>query len=297
MALRGLAWPLAWDDHCHFRPLRCKRHLIPTARFSAHTCPQVCMMIYVFGDLRQLRSFELARILEPGAPSEKGKEQAKPNMSSVPNAGPQPHAIIQAPLTGPPPLRHYSPSFAPAHGNIDPHSRPGPPKLRLTTPPPAHTAPHVHTSHRLPATHQHMQSVSSASTSYSVKAPHKSLSVPFSFPEDDDSSFTDSAYESDEDYGSETDAGSDDSHTSGSHEGTSVESAADGDRRRRRRRRREPRIHISDAIFDEDPSPEGPAMGDYADRAGRSSIWGEDGDGISMGATFIYPFQWDDMEA
>ena len=101
-------------------------------------------MIYVFGDLRQLRSFELARMLETPS-SAKQKDLPRPPASIQPVA-------VQAPLTGPPLLRHHSPSFAPSPKA----TRPLPPKLRLTTPPPAHTIMHVHTS-RSSSSHAHMQ--------------------------------------------------------------------------------------------------------------------------------------------
>lgn len=245
------------------------------------------MMIYVFGDLRQLRSFELARMLETPS-SAKQKDLPRPPASIQPVA-------VQAPLTGPPLLRHHSPSFAPSPKA----TRPLPPKLRLTTPPPAHTIMHVHTS-RSSSSHAHMQSVSSASTSYSVKPPAKPLSVPFPYPEDEESSGDDLEYSSDEDDGYDTEADSDTSHISRDGAATSETSPTVDDRRvpkRRRRRRREPRIHISDAIYDEEPAPEGPAMGDALDSPRRSSIWGDDSGAVAVGATFIYPFQWEDIEA
>ncbi|RDX53338.1 hypothetical protein OH76DRAFT_1212756 [Lentinus brumalis] len=208
----------------------------------------VCMMIYVFGDLRQLRSFELARV-----PGTDHTTQPSPSRKKT--------------------LKLFAQSSA-EHAT----------RLHIATPTPAHTATHVHTSARGQSSHAQMQSMSSASTSYSVSFQHPSYFNPHrtAYDAEDDCTVSGSDYESEYDSGTDSDASSDESHVSGS-------------RRRRRKRRREPEIHISDAIYDEDPSPEGPAMGE-GDRR-RSSTWGGSSDeDVGMGATFIHPFRWDDTD-
>ena len=243
-------------------------------------------MIYVFGDLRQLRSFELARFKDPA--DQPAKLKAK--TPAVPKPSYQPAVPVQPPLTGPPILRRESPSFSPSRTEFAPCApRSPPPKLRLTTPPPVHHVAHVQSSSQS-MSHGHMQSVSSASTSYSLKAPYQPVTIPFPHPEDDyESSVTDAGYDVDDDCGSDTEAESEASHVSMTHEGTTADTATDEDEdpHPRPRRRREPRIHISDAIYDDDPCLEGPATGDLSDRSD---------DVNSMGATFIYPFQWETLD-
>ena len=113
----------------------------------------------------------------------------------------------------------------------------------------------------------------------------------------DDYTDSDSDYESDYDSGSEADASSEASHDSPTVATDATAASDNGKRpRARRRRRREPEIHISDAIFDEEPSPEGPATADAQERR-RSSVWGESSDeDVGTGATFIHAFQWDQLE-
>lgn len=266
------------------------------------------MMIYVFGDLRQLRSFELARV--PGTdhttqPSPSRKKTLKLfAQSSAEHATrlARIHSLIS------PPLMQQSPSggstVAPQSPSDASYSMPPrltPPRLHIATPTPAHTATHVHTSARGQSSHAQMQSMSSASTSYSVSFQHPSYFNPHrtAYDAEDDCTVSGSDYESEYDSGTDSDASSDESHVSGTHEGTATDAGLtarhEGSRRRRRKRRREPEIHISDAIYDEDPSPEGPAMGE-GDRR-RSSTWGGSSDeDVGMGATFIHPFRWDDTD-
>lgn len=284
------------------------------------------MMIYVFGDLRQLRSFELARVPDTDQPmpaSFKLKHQVQSSRSPFRLFAKRPSTELSAeakvggirPLTGPPPpLMHQSPSgdstiapHSPVDDSRSARSRPVPPRLQLDKPAPVHHYAHIQTSSRAYASHSQMQSTSTASTSYSVRFQNSESYPPYrmSFDLEDDRTVSGSEYESDYDTESDSDASSDGSHSTSTHEdapaGAELSSPPRCTRRRRRRRRRrerEPEIHISDAIFDEDPSPEGPAMGVQEPRR-RSSVWGESSDedvGMGMGATFIHAFRWDDAD-
>ncbi|KAI0720510.1 hypothetical protein C8T65DRAFT_705746 [Cerioporus squamosus] len=272
----------------------------------------VCMMIYVFGDLRQLRSFELARV--PGTDQttqSSGTEMARrrttlklfARSSSAERATRlgRIHSLI-----GPPLMQHSQSGdttvvpHSPSDASYSMPPRLTPPRLHIVPPTPAHTATHIHTSARAQSSHAQMQSMSSASTSCSVKFQHPSYFDPHrtAYDAEDDCTVSGSEYESE--YGSETDSDascSEESHV-GTHEGTTTDAGLTAHRarsRRRRRGRREPEIHISDAIYDEDPSPEGPAMGEGERR--RSSTWGGSSDeDVGMGATFIHPFRWDDTD-
>lgn len=283
---------------------------------------QVCMMIYVFGDLRQLRSFELARV--PGTdhtePAMKEKQQQTTSRRSTTlklfsrlSSAERASALgrIQ-PLIGPPLMQQSAlgdstlvpQSRSDASCSMSP--RLAPPKLHIVPPAPAHTARHIHTSAR--AHHQYSShSHSLASTSYSVKFRHPGFCDPrrTAYDTEDDCTVSGSEYESEYDSATDSDVSTEesDAHVSETHEGTAttdvgLTAAPHGRRRshpRHRRRRREPEIHISDAIFDEDPSPEGPAMGEGERR--RSSTWGGSSDeDVGMGATFIHPFRWDDAD-
>ncbi|KAI0754959.1 hypothetical protein C8Q80DRAFT_1266490 [Daedaleopsis nitida] len=280
----------------------------------------VCMMIYVFGDLRQLRSFELARVPDTDPPvSSPSQTKQGPRATSFvlftnPFSIKSSHAATAdgiQPLTAPPPplvqQARDSPLVPrrPLDSQPPTASRPLPPRLRLEPPAPAHTYSHIHTSARAHPSHTHMPSMSSTSTSYSVTFQHTGCPPPLRTPHDveDDYTVSGSDYESDYDSDSDSDASSSSSHSCDTHEGTTTDAGLNHDhkcapqRRRRRRQRRgarEPEIHISDAIYDEDPSPEGPAMG-YDERARRSSVWGESTEeDVGMGATFIHPFRWDE---
>ncbi|KAI1789609.1 hypothetical protein LXA43DRAFT_1096196 [Ganoderma leucocontextum] len=271
----------------------------------------VCMMIYVFGDLRQLRSFELARlpVTDPSSSSSpKAEKEKKPvlrlfSTPQPPEDGSNSKGNSIQPLTGPSPLATQSlsgdlaassPNSPMSHASISPLSPLPPPKLRLVPPPPAHAFTHIQTSSRADSTYSNMPSMSSASHHDRLKyLLHASDSA---CDADDDGSGSDSDC-SDYETGSETDASSEASHASrGSTEDARTTTTGNEKRpRAHRRRRREPEIHISDAIFDEDPSPEGPATADPQERR-RSSVWGGSSDeDVGTGATFIHPFRWDQL--
>lgn len=272
------------------------------------------MMIYVFGDLRQLRSFELARlpITEPSSSSsfEAEKEKEKKPVLKLFSSHQQPEDGSNntgnnlQPFTGPSSFLRQSvsgdsaaspPNSPASFASIPPLSRPVPPKLRLDPPPPVHTFAHIQTSSRADPAYSSMPSMSSTSHrdgfKYLLRASSSACDV------GDDASGSESDYDSDYEAGSETDASSEASHASlSSTEDVGTMTAAKKKRpRARRRRRREPEIHISDAMFDEDPSPEGPATADPRERR-RSSVWsGSSDEDVGTGATFIHPFQWDQL--
>ncbi|EJF63413.1 hypothetical protein BD309DRAFT_1030729 [Dichomitus squalens] len=277
----------------------------------------VCMMIYVFGDLRQLRSFELARVSETEGPgsSSSAKEKKLIHVGKLSSSHPAPEYGADSkgssirPLTGPPPplFRQsvFSDSATPPRSpatdvSVSPLSRPAPPKLRVVAPPPAHTFTHVQTSSRAEASQTKMSPIAFASTSHSPKADisreHLGTNE-FLCHLESDYSDSDSEYESDCETGSEADASSEASHDARAAATDATAASNNGKRpRARRRRRREPEIHISDAIFDEEPCPEGPATADAQERR-RSSVWGESSDeDVGSGATFIHPFRWDQLE-
>lgn len=278
------------------------------------------MMIYVFGDLRQLRSFEFARLpdIDQPMPSSSVKREARrktafrlfAKRNSLNNA--EAEVGGQRPLTGPPPpLMQQSPSGdstpaprPPLNDSRSGTSRPTPPKLCLESPPPVHHYTHIHTATHGRSHHAQMQSMSSASTSYSLKFQGTACVPPHRMPfgAEEDCTVSGSDYESDYDSDSDGDAScSEASHESGAHEEVATDAELTSNpqyarrQRRRRRREREPEIHISDAIYDEEPSPEGPAMGNSETR--RSSVWGESSEeDVGMGATFIHPFHWDEAD-
>ena len=176
------------------------------------------MMIYVFGDLRQLRSFELARVPDSGtsASSTKTEKDKKPaHIVKLPSSHhAQEHSAdskgssIQ-PLTGPPPplFRHsvFSESATPPHSPttdapVSPLSRPPPPKLRVVAPPTAHTYTHIHTSSRAEFPETNASPIAFASTSYSPSsafARDRSGMSDFVCDLGDDYTDSDSDYESD----------------------------------------------------------------------------------------------------
>ncbi|KAI0670797.1 hypothetical protein C8Q78DRAFT_1138400 [Trametes maxima] len=281
----------------------------------------VCMMIYVFGDLRQLRSFELARFPEPALVKEKGDDLKHKRKLSIKvftkQSSPHGHDIIISspqPVVGPfpPPLLNDASRDCTAQSPSDAqHSRlprPSLPKLHIVPPQSAHVHTPVHTSSRTCPPLPHVQSVSSVSTFRSGKSGKRNLREPCfgavsdqEFDTEDDLHDT-SGSEDESDYSSgfETDASSEASHVSVTDEGVSMNVAsaskpAPQRRRTRRRRPREPEIHISDAFFDEHPSPEGPATADPQERSGRTSIWGDSSEeDVGTGATFIHAFRWDE---
>lgn len=280
------------------------------------------MMIYVFGDLRQLRSFELARFPDP-EPSKAKPEGGKPKLnirilSKLEHPRDRSDSLTASPqaLTGPPPpLAHTAashggpvPALPPSDGQQSRAPRQSPPKLHIVPPQPAHTRTPVRTSYCAYPDLARMQSISSASISHSIQSGKRGSRQPCFAPLSDQECDTDddlcgasgSDYESDYSSGSSlgSDESSDASHSSITDEGVSMQANVAIQKRRRarrRRRRREPEIYISDAFFDEHPCPEGPATADPQDRAGRTSVWGDSSEeDVGMGATFIHPFQWDE---
>ncbi|KAI0335911.1 hypothetical protein GY45DRAFT_1239860 [Cubamyces sp. BRFM 1775] len=273
----------------------------------------VCMMIYVFGDLRQLRSFELARVPEVDPVKEKQKDaKHKFDIRVFANShhAPDSHFVPQ-PIVGPSPALLPSPTPAdagvaapqsPAEPSPSRTSRPTPPKLHIVPPQPAHTRAPLHASSIAYPTLARTRSISSESLQYSTRLGKRGRPPCFAptsnqecDSDDDLCSASGSEYESEYGSDSETDGSSSYSVTD---EGMSIQKVPkSGNKRRqgRRRRRREPEIHISDAFFDENPCPEGPATADPLERAGRTSIWGDSSEeDVGTGATFIHPFRWDE---
>ncbi|OSD07231.1 hypothetical protein PYCCODRAFT_1456139 [Trametes coccinea BRFM310] len=279
----------------------------------------VCMMIYVFGDLRQLRSFELARFPEPELTKEKGKEGLANNKQNIKVVGTdqnireqdseiRPHQLVTAP--SPALLSNSSPTDqSPTDGIQFRPPRPSPPKLHIIPPQPAHTRTPLHSSSITYPALARLQSLSSASSSCSGHSVKRTSRRPCFATladmeyETDDGDICDvsgSDYESDYSTSTDSDASSQASHLSITDEGVSMGYAKPSkpiqQKRPRRKRRREPEIHISDAFFDENPCPEGPAMADPQERTGRNSIWGESSEeDVGTGATFIHPFRWEDQ--
>ncbi|KAI0822284.1 hypothetical protein BC628DRAFT_1327653 [Trametes gibbosa] len=277
----------------------------------------VCMMIYVFGDLRQLRSFELARFPDTESPKmrpegakqkqkmsirmfNKSDQHANPSDSFVPSS--------QA-LTGPPPplvqneasVCHSVAAHSPSEMTQCRVSRPSLSKLRIAPPQPALVHTPIRTSYCTYPDLARVQSVSS--TSHSVRSGKRSIRQPCFAPVSDQEYDTEdgsgSDYESDDSSSSvETDASSHASHHSVTDEGVSMNVQVKPESRRRRRRTQrtqEPEIHISDAFFDEHPCPEGPATADPQERTGRTSVWGDSSEeDVGTGATFIHAFHWDE---
>ncbi|CDO71456.1 hypothetical protein BN946_scf184909.g50 [Trametes cinnabarina] len=283
----------------------------------------VCMMIYVFGDLRQLRSFELARFPEQEPAKEKGKEglsnqkQSIKVLASEHNVRKNDFATsAQQPIMSPPPAHLHSSSLgdlgfsqSPSDGRLVRPLRPSPPKLHIIPPQQAHTHTPLHTSSITYPAFSRLRSLSSASSSCSghsgKRGPPRpciaALPLPDYESEGDICDVSGSEYESDYSAESDSDASSQASHLSITDEGVSMtcKKASKSEPRRRRahrRQRREPEIHISDAFFDENPCPEGPATADPQERTGRSSVWGESSEeDVGTGATFIHPFRWEDQ--
>ncbi|KAI0761948.1 hypothetical protein BD413DRAFT_495446 [Trametes elegans] len=285
----------------------------------------VCMMIYVFGDLRQLRSFEMARF--PEVVSDKAKDEPRPKLNirmftklehQTHLSGRSPAAAqltTEIPTESPESIPASEKSVVAQSPNDSRISRPSPPKLYIPSPPPpVHTHAPLHTSSRTYPSLARAQSFSSDSTSYSRRPGKRSCRRPCFArtsdqefdTEDDICTASGSEYESDYTADSDTDASSSGSHDAPpdavTDEGVSMDAdmtrkAAHGRRRARRKRRREPEIYISDAIYDEHPCPEGPATADPQERGGRTSIWGDSSEeDVGTGATFIHPFQWDDED-
>ncbi|OJT15262.1 hypothetical protein TRAPUB_8184 [Trametes pubescens] len=279
----------------------------------------VCMMIYVFGDLRQLRSFELARFPDPEVTKAKPREakeklnirmfskyEQHPSRTEFPATSPQA-------LTGPPPPLVQNAASRGGHTTAQSpseaqQSRASRPSLHIVPPQPAHTRTPARTSYSAYPDHALMQSMSSASTSYSIRSGKRSARQPCFAPVSDQEYDTEddcgaSESDCDSDYSSsslESDASTAASQSSVTDEGVSmrVDKAMQKRRRARRRKEREPQIHISDAFFDENPCPEGPATADPQERTGRTSIWGDSSEeDIGTGATFIHSYQWDDEGA
>ncbi|KAI0372147.1 hypothetical protein BV20DRAFT_1050918 [Pilatotrama ljubarskyi] len=276
----------------------------------------VCMMIYVFGDLRQLRSFELARF--PESEPQKNKQEGvkhKLNIrlfSKLEQYAPSAVEIPRAITGPPPPLVQYPTSTVtpqtPADAQASRTSRPTPPKLQIVPPQPAYIHTPVRTSARACSSFPRTHSISSLSTASSRRSGKRRLHRPCFAPlsdqecdtDDDRYSASGSEYESDYSSSFEVEGRSDETHSSVTDEGVSMDAddaykSRHKRRRTRRRQQREPEIHISDAFYDEQPCPEGPATADPQERTGRTSIWGDSSEeDVGTGATFIHPFQWEE---
>ncbi|THH31458.1 hypothetical protein EUX98_g2730, partial [Antrodiella citrinella] len=187
---------------------------ILAANFSLGGAPMygVCMMIYIFGDLRQLRSFELLRPqISPPKPLTRRQREKRLNAAEVSASSP-------VATTARPELRIVPPS--PPRVSVESQSQVQTP---LSPPPPPAV---VHTPVRWNT-----------------------------FPTNDAASFsTSSSY-------TRSDSASDfgDSDEDDSDEDDSDEDDPEKVRKSAMNQTRRPRIIISDAFYDEHPSPEGPA--------------------------------------
>ncbi|EED82278.1 predicted protein [Postia placenta Mad-698-R] len=240
----------------------------------------VCMMIYVFGDLRQLRSFELVRppISAP---------QPHPSPSTSVASLFQPRSAPMAPgapaFTQLNPFRRTQrrsiPEISPPMAVARPQSitfvgitdvceriEAGPPKLHLITPSPisrwseeSGVRPPQRALTRGPRRPRSAErAVSRASTLASIS------DAEYTDDEDDECAH-DSGYE-------ESDCESDDA----------------------------PQIEISDAYYDEHPSPEGPATAAFQGPRGFGApLWPDyvasDEDELNATAAFIHPFSYEDI--
>ncbi|KAI0917152.1 hypothetical protein AcW2_007366 [Taiwanofungus camphoratus] len=246
----------------------------------------VCMMIYVFGDLRQLRSFELVRPpislpkplrASPSTPSFLSSPTANASPSTISNptptsplgqllpfrrarrravpeiSSPFPVAPVVVPITRP--LR-----TAPPAGS----DRAAPPKLRIVTPDGLGSRWSDETALREPPKAITHSSRSGACAEGGRRLSRVSSLASVSSCADD----CDGCGASDCDSGYGLGCGSD--------------TDADADA---------PRIEISDAFYDEHPPPEGPATAPFP---GPAPLWPDyvahDDDELTATATFIHPF-------
>ncbi|KAH8104586.1 hypothetical protein BXZ70DRAFT_596887 [Cristinia sonorae] len=189
----------------------------------------VCMMIYIFGDLRQLRSFELVRpqISPPKPLSHSGREKKlAEGVVSAP----------MKPLTRPPKARVTFTTPAP------PIVPPTTPVLRIdpATPRGSDEDPNVTVRERTTVT-------------LPIPAVPRTPVRSSTFHRDDAASYSSYSYSSSEsDSDSESSSSSSDSSNEQEEDSMKLRQSAQNQRRR-------PRIIISDAFYDEHPSPEGPA--------------------------------------
>ena len=267
VAFLRTARPLARSHHCHLRHVWCTCCSIHYPVWTSnHAQPQVCMMIYVFGDLRQLRSFELARFPEAEPVKEKQKDaKHKFDIKVFANShhAPDSHFVPQ-PIVGPSPALLPSPTPAdagvpalqsPAEPSQSRATRPIPPKLHIVPPQPAHTRAPLHASSVAYPTLARTRSISSESLQYPTRLGKRGRDPCFApasdqeYDTDDLCSESGSEYESE--YGSSSESGCSSSY-SVADEGRSVQKAPKSANKRqygRRRRRKEPEIHISDAFL------------------------------------------------
>ena len=216
------------------------------------------MMIYIFGDLRQLRSFELVRppISDP---------QPHPSPSASMASLYQPRSVPNAPI----PVQFNVPFRIPRRQSSVPEI-----------------------SHPIPVKPVDF----GGRTTVSSEKPKLSIITPASrFSEDSDVQMPQRVFtrpqrasqECDIEIASVQYTDEDEAHDSG---------YEDGDERSEHRRpAATPCIEISDAFYDEHPAPEGPATASFP--AGRPPLWpdydsSEEGE-VTVTASFIHPFSYD----
>lgn len=235
-------------------------------------------MIYVFGDLRQLRSFELSRPqISPPKPLARLCKAPETNEIELTSAS----APVRA-LTRPPAARVTFSSRDPMH-----------PALRIIPPTPR-TSSNPNSAFSDPPS---PLSPLSPPPPVIVHTPLRTSTVPL---DDTASVYSFSSY---------TYSDSEDSDLSDSTD--SEESDLDSDSEKLRQsvhnQRRRPRIIISDAYYDEHPSPEGPATAtndiwgmpvrQEHPGAGAHGRRGSVGPGVSVGGAGGKPPLWPDYEA
>ncbi|KAJ3486676.1 hypothetical protein NLI96_g4064 [Meripilus lineatus] len=226
----------------------------------------VCMMIYVFGDLRQLRSFELSRpAISPPKPQEPAHVHNSPvrNVHRVAGNGQRervgsisremisgPFRIPQA-ITRPP--KALVVSTRPSVGTIDSHQS-GAASQRSRG--------RVSQRSRVRSRSPSVDSESDASAA-SVSIADSASSIAYSEEESDDEGYADSDTSS-------VVRSKRKSRRAGSRRGS--EATTTTTTRGGRRASRRPRIFISDAFYDEHPSPEGPATAGFT-MDGSGMVW------------------------
>lgn len=219
---------------------------------------QVCMMIYIFGDLRQLRSFELVR---------------------PPISDPQPHPSLSGSVTS-----LFQPRPAP--------NAPIPIQFSVPFRRPRRQSSVPEISHPIPVKPVDL----GGRTTVSSEKPKLSIITPASrFSEDSDVQVPQRVFTRPERASQECDieiasvqyTDEDEAHDSG---------YEDGDERSEQRAPvPTPCIEISEAFYDEHPAPEGPATASFP--IGRPPLWpdydsSEEGE-VTATASFIHPFSYD----
>ncbi|PCH40077.1 hypothetical protein WOLCODRAFT_98221 [Wolfiporia cocos MD-104 SS10] len=236
----------------------------------------VCMMIYVFGDLRQLRSFELVRppISDPQpipSPSASASSLFQPRSPSTAPRIPTFTQFIPFRRT---PRRSIPPISPPMSVTLPPYVGDGraemteksavcSPKLHIVTPRVLDSRLLEESSIRPPQRAVTRTSRRSGTTERGVSRVSSLVSISDAEYTDDEDSAHDSGYEDDE------------------------------------QQRPAPRIEISDAFYDEHPSPEGPATASFPGPGLRNvPLWpdyeGNDEEELNATAAFIHPFTYED---